>query len=70
VDAELIHISLAEMPEGPEKATLLAIPTGLTVKREDVDLLVAAGEKAVTGSAPLRTFLANYPANPVVARSH
>jgi NTE family protein len=70
VDAELIHISLAEMPEGPEKATLLAIPTGLTVKREDVGLLVAAGEKAVTGSAPLRTFLANYPANPVVARSH
>ena len=67
VDAELIHISLAEMPEGPEKATLLAIPTGLTVKREDVDLLVAAGEKAVTGSAPLRTFLANYPVQPAAA---
>jgi NTE family protein len=42
VDAELIHISLAEMPEGPEKATLLAIPTGLTVKREDVGRLGAA----------------------------
>jgi hypothetical protein len=34
-----------------------------------VDLLIAEGEKAVTGSTPLRTLLANYPANPVVARS-
>ena len=30
VDGALIHISLAAMPEGPEKAALLAIPTGLT----------------------------------------
>src|SRR6185436_1836899 len=61
VSAELIHISLAAMPEGPEKAALLAIPTGLTLKHDDVDLLVAAGEAAVSGSAPLRAFLANYP---------
>ena len=64
VDGELIHISLAAMPEGPEKAKLLAIPTGLTLRHEDVDLLVAAGEAAITGSAPLQTFLANYPAQP------
>jgi NTE family protein len=69
VDGELIHISLAAMPEGSEKAALLAIPTGLTVKRQDVDLLVAAGESAVTGSAQLQTFLANYPPQPVAAHS-
>ena len=69
MDGELIHISLAAMPEGPEKAALLAIPTGLTVKRQDVDMLVAAGDSAVTGSAQLQTFLASYPAQPVGAQS-
>jgi NTE family protein len=64
VDGELIHISLAAMPEGPEKAKLLAIPTGLTLQHDDVDLLVAAGEAAITNSAPLQAFLANYPARP------
>jgi NTE family protein len=68
VDSELILTSLAAMPEGPEKAALLAIPTGLTIRREDVDLLIAAGESAVTGSASLRTFLANYPAQPAARR--
>lgn len=67
VRGALIHISLAGMPEGPEKDKLLAIPTGLTLKREDVDRLIAAGETAVTGSAELRAFLAGYPAEPIVA---
>lgn len=62
VRGELLHISLSEMPEGPQKTSLLAIPTGLTLKRQDVDQLVAAGEAAVTGSAPLQAFLAGYPA--------
>ncbi len=61
VQAELIHISLANMPEGPDKDQLLAIPTGLTLKRHDVDLLVAAGQAAITTSEPLRRFLDNYP---------
>ena len=69
VSGVLIHISLAAMPEGPEKAALLAIPTGLTLKPQDVDMLVAAGEAAVTGSARLRAFLADYPARRVMARS-
>ena len=63
--ATLIHISLAEMSPGPEKDKLLAIPTGLTIPRSDVDELIAAGETAVTGSADLRAFLAEYPALPV-----
>ena len=58
VDGKLVHISLTAMPEGPERAALLAIPTGLTVKRQDV-----------TGSAQLQTFLANYPPQPIAAHS-
>lgn len=65
VRGDLIHISLAAMPAGPEKDALLAIPTGLTLKKEHVDMLVAAGEKAITGSASLQGFLADYPPQPV-----
>ncbi|MEJ0020800.1 MAG: patatin-like phospholipase family protein [Acetobacteraceae bacterium] len=68
VRGELIHVSLTAMPAGPEKDALLAIPTGLTLKREHVDMLVAAGETAITGSAPLQAFLADYPPRPVVTR--
>jgi len=60
VRAELLHISLSELPDSPEKARLLAIPTGLTLKRTDVDLLVQAGHDAITRSAPLRAFLDGY----------
>lgn len=64
VQAELIHISLANMPDGPQKKELLAIPTGLTIPRHDVDLLIAAGQQAITTSEPLRRFLADYPPQP------
>ena len=69
VRGALIHISLAGMQEGPEKDKLLAIPTGLTIPREDVDQLVAAGDAAVTGSAELSTFLSGYAPAPIVHRS-
>jgi len=68
VSGRLIHISLSAMPEGPEKDALLAIPTGLTLKSEHVDLLVAAGEAAVVNAAPLQQFLASYPPQPVPTR--
>ena len=61
VKGTLVHISLAGMEPGPEKDQLLAIPTGLTIKREDVDLLIAAGHDAVLNSATLRQFVADYP---------
>jgi NTE family protein len=61
VSAELIHIALSALPPGSAQDRLLAIPTGLTIPRSDVDLLIAAGETALTGSAQLRAFLANYP---------
>jgi NTE family protein len=61
VKAALIHISLANIPPGPERDKLLAIPTGLTIPRDEVDLLVQAGHNAVVGSTELRDFLADYP---------
>jgi NTE family protein len=67
VQGELVHISLAAMPDSPEKDQLLAIPTGLTLQPHDVDLLVAAGEAAVTTSEPLRRFLADYPPRSIEA---
>ncbi|HTS94421.1 MAG TPA: patatin-like phospholipase family protein [Stellaceae bacterium] len=61
VKGTLVHISLSGMEPGPEKDKLLAIPTGLTIQREDVDLLVSAGHDAVLSSAALRQFIADYP---------
>ena len=60
VRAALVRISLAEMPETPEKEKLLAIPTGLTIPPEDVDLLVKAGHDAIMNSPELRSFLDSY----------
>jgi NTE family protein len=64
VQAELIHLSLASLPDSPQNAQLQAIPTGLTIKREDVDLLVQAGHDVITGSPALRQFIAGYPPAP------
>jgi NTE family protein len=68
VQAELIHISLSGIPNGPEKAALLAISTGLTLQPHDVDLLVAAGQSAITTSGPLRRFIDNYPPSSAALR--
>lgn len=65
VDAELLHVSLTGLPETPDKARLLAIPTGLTIAKEDVDLLVQSGHDAITTSTGLRRFLDNYPPVPL-----
>jgi NTE family protein len=61
VRSSLVHISLARLPDTPEKANLLAIPTGLTLQRNDVDLLIRAGYNAVTRSPELGSFLGEYP---------
>ncbi len=68
VQGELVHISLAAMPDSPEKDQLLAIPTGLSLQQHDIDLLVTAGETAVTTSEPLHQFLDNYPPRPLVGQ--
>ena len=69
VSGELVHISLAGLPESPYKEQLLAIRTGLTIPRRDVDLLIEAGRTGVVNSAPLHDFLNNYPPMPVAAAS-
>jgi NTE family protein len=61
VRTELIHVALTRLPPGPDKDRLQAIPTGLTINRADVDLLVQAGQTAITTSEPLRAFLQSYP---------
>jgi len=69
VEAALIHVSLSDLPDSPEKKQLLAIPTGLTIPREQVDLLIKAGQEAITGSPAVRSFFDRYrqPASPAVA---
>jgi NTE family protein len=69
VKAALLHISLADMPPGPEKDKLLAIPTGLTIPHDQVDLLVQAGHDAIANSDGLRAFLADYPSPPPAQKS-
>jgi NTE family protein len=68
VESELVRISLAGLPETPEKEKLLAIPTGLTLQRADVDLLVNFGHDSVMNSEQLRNFLADYPPAPLPTR--
>ena len=67
VQTEMLHIALSDLPASPQTARLQAIPTGLTLARTDVDLLVTAGHDAVTEFAPLRAFLDNYPPAPLPA---
>jgi NTE family protein len=71
VSATLLHVALIDLPDSPEKERLAAIPTGLTVSREDADLLIAAGESAIVHSEKLRQFLSTYPpARPPASGSH
>jgi NTE family protein len=64
VDGALVHVSLAELPDSPAKQQLLAIRTGLTLRKDDVDLLIDAGHSAILNSAGLRDFLNDYAIRP------
>ena len=55
------HVSLADIAEGPERAKLAAIPTGLTIADGDVDALIAAGHDAVLCDRDMRRFLMSLP---------
>jgi NTE family protein len=61
VEASLVRISLADLPEGPRRTQLLSIPTTLTLSRENVDMLIEAGQNGVMDSTPLLQFLQDYP---------
>ena len=57
VQALFVRIALSDLTDPDLRARLRAIPTGLTIPREDVDALIAAGEAAVRGHGELRDFL-------------
>ena len=61
VESSLIRISLADVPDDAKREQLQAIPTTLTLTREQVDLLIEAGRTGVTTSPELRKFLQDYP---------
>lgn len=56
VDVSVEHLSFADLDE-PLATTLSAVPTRLTLPREQVDQLIAAGRKTVTGSQKIMTAL-------------
>ena len=56
VKAYFVHLSLGKIEDPNERARLEHIPTGLTLDREDVDRLAAAGEALVRNSPLLRDF--------------
>jgi hypothetical protein len=64
VDGALVHVSLTDLPDTPATEQLRIIPTGLTIARDQVDALIAAGHQAVLQSVPLHDFLANHPPVP------
>lgn len=53
----LVHVSLADVPDAALRARLRRVPTGLTLPREDVDMLVAAGETVIRSNREIAAFL-------------
>jgi NTE family protein len=70
VDGALVHVSLAGLPDSQTKQQLLAIRTGLTLRKDDVDLLIEAGHSAILNSTGLNDFLNSYAVElPPIARA-
>jgi NTE family protein len=59
VRGALVHISLASIPDPQERQRLQAIPTGLTIPDEDVDLLVSSGERLVQQNDTIRGLISD-----------
>jgi NTE family protein len=64
VKGDLVRISLSEFPDQAERQTLQAIPTGLTIERRFVEMLVRAGEEMARNDRGLAEFLAQEPPPP------
>lgn len=56
LEVSVEHLSFADLGE-PAATTLSAVPTRLTLPREQVDQLIAAGRQTVTGSTKIMTAL-------------
>src|SRR6516225_1112770 len=59
VKGALVRISLASIPDPQERQRLQAIPTGLTIPDQDVDLLVSAGESLVQQNVVIRRLISD-----------
>jgi NTE family protein len=51
------HVALSDIKDEATRKRLQAIPTGLTLADEDVDLLIQSGEAAVLGSHAFQSFI-------------
>jgi hypothetical protein len=62
VAGQVLRVSLSDYPEPERRAQLVAIRTGLTLPREQIDALVAAGQTMISRDAPaLKAFLDSEP---------
>ncbi len=62
VKGEVLRVSLSDYPEPEKRAQLVAIRTGLTLPREQVDALTAAGQTMIGRDAPaIKAFLDSEP---------
>jgi NTE family protein len=69
VAGKVLRVSLSDYPDPEMRARLVAIRTGLTLPREEVDALVTAGETMIGRDAgTIAAFLAPRPATAEVAR--
>ena len=69
VAGKLLRVSLSDYPEPEMRARLLAVRTGLTLPREEVDELIAAGETMIRRNAgAIAGFLDPAPQAAAVAR--
>jgi NTE family protein len=59
VRGALVHISLASILDPQVRQRLQAIPTGLTIPDEDVDLLVSSGESVVQQNDTIRALISD-----------
>jgi NTE family protein len=69
VAAKVLRVSLSDYPDPETRARLVAIRTGLTLPRGQVDALVSAGETMIRrDAAAITAFLQPLPSTPQVAR--
>jgi NTE family protein len=69
VAGKVVRVSLADYPDPQTRARLVAIRTGLTLPRDQVDALVAAGETMIVRDGPMiAAFLGPAPSSRLAAR--
>lgn len=64
VDGALVHISLEDIPDPEERARLQAVRTGLTIPGQDVDSLMAWGQRLILDNPVIRKAVADVAAPP------